>query len=267
MHPVDPVYPHIRTAFYPHIRFVYPFRSVSASAPYPNPMKDKSTNLRRIKKICFYPSIVWVWIKFSIFIVQFNFVIIYFTPKLITISTMNLFSRSHKVLWTQAVLPVEISFDIFVIAYSDLQIRLVNSTNNKTAGRVEIYHPYFGWGTACGWLHWTDTESGVVCRQLGFTGMNATRKNAYYGEGSGPILLDNVKCTGNESYIWECSHRGWNVHLACNHSDDVGVDCYWCQACGDRYWTGNLIDLKVFMWVFYNRWPTQTVYFDKAKLL
>jgi hypothetical protein len=30
----------------------------------------------------------------------------------------------------------------------------------------------------------------------------------------------------------------------------VGVDCYWCQAYGDRYWTGNFIDLKVFMWVF-----------------
>jgi hypothetical protein len=24
----------------------------------------------------------------------------------------------------------------------------------------------------------------------------------------------------------------------------VGVDCYWCQACGDRYWIGNLIALK-----------------------
>jgi hypothetical protein len=32
----------------------------------------------------------------------------------------------------------------------------------------------------------------------------------------------------------------------------VGVDCYWCQACGDRYWIGNLIALKVFMWVFYS---------------
>jgi hypothetical protein len=40
----------------------------------------------------------------------------------------------------------------------------------------------------------------------------------------------------------------------------VGVDCYWCQACGDRYWTGNVIDLKVFMWVFHNRWSTQTIY-------
>ena len=165
---------------------------------------------------------------------------------------MNLFSRSHKVLWTQTVLPAEISFDISVIAGSDLQIRLVNPKDNKT-GRVEIYHPSFGWGTVCGLLHWTIVEGGVVCRQLNFTGAKAVKPNSdYYGAGSGPILLDNIKCTGNESYIWECSHSGWNVyHRYCDrYSVDVGVDCYWCQAYGDRYWTGNFIDLKVFMWVF-----------------
>jgi hypothetical protein len=144
---------------------------------------------------------------------------------------MNLFSRSHKVLWTQAVIPAEILFDIFVLAYSDLQIRLVNTINNKTAGRVEIYHPSLGWGTVCGWFRWTEVEGAVVCRQLNFTGANAVMKNIHpYGAGSGPILFDSIKCTGNESFIWECSHRGWNVyHPVCDHSDDVGVDCQWCQ--------------------------------------
>ena len=91
-------------------------------------------------------------------------------------------------------------------------------------GRVEIYHPSFGWGTVCG-FQWDDTESGVVCRQLGFNGTNATRKNAYYGKGTGPILLDYVRCTGNESYIWDCRYLGWNIDY-CNHNEDVGVDCY-----------------------------------------
>jgi hypothetical protein len=154
---------------------------------------------------------------------------------------MNLFSQSHKVLWTQAVLPVEISFDIFVVAYSDLQIRLVNPINNKTAGRIEIYHPSFGWGTVCGWRRWTEVEGGVVCRQLNFTDANAVLEiSRPYGEGSGPILLDITKCTGNESHIWECSHRGWNVHYDCNHNDDVGVDCYWCHA---------VIDIGLEIWL------------------
>jgi hypothetical protein len=182
---------------------------------------------------------------------------------------MNLFSQSHKVLWTQAVLPVEIPFDIFVVAYSDLQIRLVNPINNKTAGRVEIYHPSFGWGTVCGWLRWSKVDGGVVCRQLNFTGANAvTQSSNPYGAGSGPVLLDDIKCTGNESYIWECSHGGWNVyHSYCDRfSFDVGVDCYWCEAYSDRYWTGNLIDLKVFMWVFHNRWPiNQTIGYISKK--
>jgi hypothetical protein len=133
------------------------------------------------------------------------------------------------VLQTQAVIPVEILFDIFVLAYSDLQIRLGNPINNKTAGRVEIYHPSFGWGTACGYLRWTEVEGGVVCRQLNFTGVSAViRYSYYYGAGSGPVLLDNIKCTGNETYIWEFSHNGWNVyHPSCAyHHFDVGVDCY-----------------------------------------
>ena len=126
-------------------------------------------------------------------------------------------------------LPVEISFDIFVLAYSDLQIRLVNPNNNKS-GRVEIYHPSFGWGTVCGRRRWTEVEGGVVCRQLNFTRANAVMSRWYhygYRAGSGPVLLYYIKCTGNETYIWECSHRGWNVHRPkCDtHRYDVGVDC------------------------------------------
>ena len=104
----------------------------------------------------------------------------------------------------------------------DLQIRLANTKSNET-GRVEIFHPSFGWGTVCDY-GWDDSDSRVVCRQLGFAGVSGTRKGAYFGEGTGSTLLVDVKCTGNESFIWDCSHRGWNVEN-CDHSDDVGVDC------------------------------------------
>ena len=102
-------------------------------------------------------------------------------------------------------------------------MRLTNTTENNKTGRVELFHPSFGWGTVCD-DEWDDTDSGVVCRQLGFAGVNATRIKAYYGQGTGPILLDDVKCTGNESFIWDCSHLGWKVHN-CHHLEDVGVDC------------------------------------------
>ena len=70
-------------------------------------------------------------------------------------------------------------------------------------------------------------EGGVVCRELNFTGANAVNRNSY-GARSGLVLLWNIKCTGNESYIWECSHSGWNVYLpyCASHGYDAGVDCY-----------------------------------------
>ena len=92
------------------------------------------------------------------------------------------------------------------------------------SGRVEVYHPTLGWGTVCSIL-WDRKDAQVVCRQLGFVGVNNTRGWGYYGEGSGPILLDDVECSGDESFIWDCDHRGWNKHN-CFHRWDAGVECY-----------------------------------------
>jgi hypothetical protein len=108
------------------------------------------------------------------------------------------------------------------LAISDLQIRL-NGSGTNASGRVEIFSPSLGWGTVCDY-YWDSTDSNVVCRQLGFNKAKMVRYGAYYGKGSGPILLYDVRCNGKESYIWDCSHRGWNKHY-CNHSQDAGVEC------------------------------------------
>lgn len=47
---------------------------------------------------------------------------------------------------------------------------------------------------------------------------------AVYGQGSGPIWLDDVKCKGSETSIEKCSHRPWGSHN-CNHGDDVSINC------------------------------------------
>ena len=106
---------------------------------------------------------------------------------------------------------------------ADLQIRL-NGSGNNISGRVEIFSPNFGWGTVCG-VFWDIIDSNVACRQLGFTGANAVRNGAYYGYGSGPILLHLVKCNGDESYIWNCFHGGWYQTGGCGHWNDAGVEC------------------------------------------
>ncbi len=50
------------------------------------------------------------------------------------------------------------------------------------------------------------------------------RNNGEFGIGSGPILLDYVRCTGLEYRLLDCLHRGIEVE-SCTHSSDAGVSC------------------------------------------
>ena len=47
---------------------------------------------------------------------------------------------------------------------------------------------------------------------------------AYFGSGSGDILLDNVVCRGTESSLLECRINPIGHH-SCDHSEDAGVRC------------------------------------------
>ena len=46
----------------------------------------------------------------------------------------------------------------------------------------------------------------------------------YYGRGSGPIMLDDVRCMGWETNIQFCNTTAWYKHN-CVHDEDVGVIC------------------------------------------
>ena len=81
----------------------------------------------------------------------------------------------------------------------------------------------YRWGTVCD-DNFNINAANVVCRQLGFPSADDFHPWAHFGEGSGQIWLDNVRCTGAEPDIDFCRHRPWGNHN-CGHYEDVGVTC------------------------------------------
>uniref|UniRef100_H0XHJ0 SRCR domain-containing protein n=1 Tax=Otolemur garnettii TaxID=30611 RepID=H0XHJ0_OTOGA len=100
-------------------------------------------------------------------------------------------------------------------------LRLVDG-GSPCAGRVEIYHED-SWGTICD-NSWDLSDAHVVCRYLGCGEALDALGSAAFGAGSGPIWLDELQCTGKESYIWKCPSQGWGNH-DCSDRMDAGVIC------------------------------------------
>ncbi|XP_069462673.1 scavenger receptor cysteine-rich type 1 protein M130-like isoform X3 [Ambystoma mexicanum] len=100
-------------------------------------------------------------------------------------------------------------------------LTLVNGPG-RCAGRVEVFYENV-WGTVCDDL-WGLRNAEVVCRQMGCGSALFAPGNAFFGEGKGPIWLDNVNCTGQESSITDCASASWGVHN-CRHGEDAGVVC------------------------------------------
>ncbi|XP_041453692.1 deleted in malignant brain tumors 1 protein-like [Lytechinus variegatus] len=135
---------------------------------------------------------------------------------------------------------------------SQASIRLVDGTTDYN-GRVEI--SYFGeWGTVCDDL-WDDTDATVVCRILGLGTNGIAYQNAYFGQGTGNIILDNVQCVGTETDLVSCPSNGLLNHN-CGHSEDAGVQCFNATSESIRL-VGGSSDTEGRVEVYYNgEWGT-----------
>lgn len=122
-------------------------------------------------------------------------------------------------------------------------IRLVGA-NSTTEGRVEILHEG-SWGTVCD-DYFDILEAHVICRQLKLGKALEARSRAKYGEGTGKIWIDDLKCTGTEKRLQDCTmHTGGIGKHNCRHSEDAGVKCSGpdmslkcVTLCGDGFFKG-----------------------------
>ena len=87
---------------------------------------------------------------------------------------------------------------------------------------MEVFHSG-NWGTVCD-DDWDMNDARVVCRQVGSLHAVSALGSAHFGAGSGPIWLDDVRCSGSESSIANCPHSGWGLGN-CLHSEDASVIC------------------------------------------
>ena len=107
-----------------------------------------------------------------------------------------------------------------------LSVRLINADGNPShEGRVEVYFNYT-WGTVCS-NGWDIREANIVCRMLKypFALGYKTSTHDHYGEGSGPVWMSGLDCTGIENSLSDCPHTGFTTSSHCDHNMDVGVAC------------------------------------------
>ena len=81
------------------------------------------------------------------------------------------------------------------------------------------------WGTVCADNGWDEADANVVCQHLGFSDQRALPTNdSHFGDGEGPILLENVKCSEGQSTLSQCVNSMFTGALHhCEHT--AGVIC------------------------------------------
>uniref|UniRef100_A0A663EWZ6 SRCR domain-containing protein n=1 Tax=Aquila chrysaetos chrysaetos TaxID=223781 RepID=A0A663EWZ6_AQUCH len=90
------------------------------------------------------------------------------------------------------------------------------------SGRVEVWHRG-SWGTVCD-DSWDMRDAEVACRQLGCGPAVSALHEAAFGEGTGPIWLEQVECRGTEPSLQDCWAQPGDSG-ACRHKEDAAVNC------------------------------------------
>ncbi|KAK3746952.1 hypothetical protein RRG08_030362 [Elysia crispata] len=110
---------------------------------------------------------------------------------------------------------------------SSINVRLVGSSSR---GRVEV-QIQSQWGSLCitdlfpGYHGLLEPEANVLCRQLGFQNGGEFLPPFTYFNDSSPVMISDIRCSGNETQIKECQLFDYENH-GCEHGLVAGLECY-----------------------------------------
>merc|ERR1712002_776352 len=103
--------------------------------------------------------------------------------------------------------------------------------SDRTEGRVEVYHEG-EWGTVCddslisgSTIYDKGNKAAqVICKQLGYSsGVPIVTSEG--DKGTGPIWMDEVVCSGEETSLLDCQADWSYVSNDCHHYEDFSVSC------------------------------------------
>ncbi|XP_067384291.1 scavenger receptor cysteine-rich type 1 protein M130 [Channa argus] len=122
-----------------------------------------------------------------------------------------------------------------LVIANDKDILILKNGSNPCEGYIQIYHDN-KWGYV-GDKFWNMSTEKVVCRSIHCGEPLPGSKEDAMRTIDSTVWLNELKCNGNESQLWNCEHPGWNISyypkdtvkkIKCSYTIKLSLDGFQC---------------------------------------